>query len=193
MLQGESCEERVKFEIIKFLFQKVEAQNFKEIEENCSASRNTTKKYLEVLKDEGIVEQSMKGRHPYYLTDNGKKLAEKEFQKQKLKQQIDELSEEHLKSLYEFVNKILMKAITLTVENAMLEVIFKKFREGKLPEDKIDRILEGKDKTVNKLKARKFFTEEEIETMVHLNVSSKKEIEKLAKTRMKWFEKWFGD
>jgi len=193
MFQGESSEDIVKFEIIKFLFHKLEPQSFKEIEEHNSASRNTTKKYLEMLKDEGIVEQSMKGRHPYFLTSDGKRLAEKEFQKQKLKQQIDELSEEQIKSLYDFVNEVLMKAVTLTVDNAMLEMIFEKFREGKITDDKIDKVLEAKDKTVNELKNRKFFTDEEINKMVYSKPSSKEDIEKLTKARITWFEKWFGD
>jgi hypothetical protein len=134
----------------------------------------------------------MKGRHPYYLTDKGKKLAEKEFQKRKLKQQIDDLSEERLKSLFDFVNKILMKAVRLTIDNTLLELTFERYRDGTIPKDKINDFLEANAKISRELKSRDFFTEEEIEKMV-LSTMFTKDIQSLTKARMDWFVKWFGE
>ena len=77
LTQGESTREETYFEILRFLFENEEFRGFKDIEENCNEARNTVKKYLDELKDEELVEQSLDGRHPYRITEKGKKHFEK--------------------------------------------------------------------------------------------------------------------
>lgn len=192
MARGESSRERAKFEILEFLFQNGEPQHFKDIERNCSGARNTTKKYLEELKDEGIIEQSLKGRHPYFLTDKGRKHAEIEFQKRKLKQQIDELSAERIRSLFELMDRLVMKSVRLTVDKVVLEKMLRDFRRGKISEEKLDEIKEDYSKLGKELEKHRFFSGEEINRIAHTPMS-REEIEELTTARIKWFEKWFGD
>ena len=77
MTQGESSREETCFGILRFLFENGEFRGFKDIEKNCNGARNTVKKYLDELKDEELVEQSLDGRHPYRITEKGKKHFEK--------------------------------------------------------------------------------------------------------------------
>jgi predicted transcriptional regulator len=58
---------------LKFLNENEGFQPFKNIEESCSEARLTIKKYLDELKDEELVEQSLDGRHPYRITEKGRK------------------------------------------------------------------------------------------------------------------------
>lgn len=193
MTQGESTREKTKVEILLFLFQNEKPQHFKDLEYNCSGARNTVKKYLEELKDEGVIEQSLKGHHPYFLTEKGKEYVETTSLKRKLKDQIDRLPVERIRSLYELIDKLLMKAVSLTVDKVMLEKMLHDFRNGKVSEEKLAEI----EKDYAKWKKepwgkQRFFSEEEIEKMA-LTTLSHEEIEKLKKARNKWFEKWFGD
>lgn len=192
MTKGESSRERVKFEILGFLFQNGEPQHFKDIERNCSGARNTTKKYLEELKDEGFVQQGLKGRHPYSLTDKGRKQAEIELQKGVLKQHIDELSAERITSLYELVDKLVMKSIRLTVDKVMLEKLLEHFRKGMISEEKLDEIKKDYATLGKEIETRRFFSDGEIKRIAYTPMSIE-EIKKLTSLRIKWFEKWFGD
>lgn len=192
MVKGESSRERAKFEILEFLFQNGEPQHFKDIERNCSGARNTIKKYLEELKDERFIEQSLKGRHPYFLTAEGRKHAEIEFQKRKLKQQIDELSAERVRSLYEFIDRLVMKCVRLTVDTVLLEKMLRDFRRGKISEEQLHKIEQSYSKLGKKIENRRFFSDEEINRIAHTPMS-REQIEKLTTARIKWFEKWFGD
>lgn len=193
MTGGESTREKTRFEILFFLFQNEKPQHFKDLEYNCSGARNTVKKYLEELKDEGVIEQSLKGRHPYFLTEKGKKYVETTSLKRKLKDQIDRLPVERIKSLYGLIDKLLMKAVSLTVDKVMLEKMLHDFRNGKVSEEKLAEIEKDYAKWKKETWAKQhFFSEEEIEKMA-LTMLSHKEIEKLKKSRIKWFEKWFGD
>ena len=192
MTRRESTGEKTKSEILDFLFENEKPQHFKDIERNCSAARNTVKKYLEELKDEQVIEQSLKGRHPYFLTDKGRKYAETEFQKRELKQHIDELSAERIRSLYELVDRLVMKSVRLTVDKVVLEKMLQDFRRGKISEEKLDEIEEDYSRLGKELENHRFFSDEEIKRIAHTSMS-REEIEKLSTARIKWFEKWFGD
>lgn len=192
MVRGESTRERTASEILDFLFDNEEPQHFKDIEHNCSAARNTVKKYLEELKDEGIVKQSLKGRHPYFLTDKGRKHAEIEFQKRELKQEIDELPAERIRSLFQFVDLLLMRSVRLTFDKIVLEKTLQDFRRGKIPEEKLDEIQKEYARVGEEIENRRFFSDEEIRRMAYTSLS-REEIESLATARIKWFKKWFGD
>ena len=193
MARGESTREKTKFEILNFLFKNEKSQHFKDLEHICSGARNTVKKYLEELKDEGLIEQSLKGRHPYFLTEKGKEYAETESLKQKLKDQIDELSVERTKSLYELMDKLVMKSAILTVDKVILEKMLHDFRNGKISKEKLAEIEKDYAKWKKETWAKqRFFSDEEIDKMARATLSQE-EIEKLKKARSKWFEKWFGD
>ena len=193
LARGESTREKTKFEILNFLFQNEKPQHFKDLEHNCSGARNTVKKYLEELKDEGLIEQSLKGRHPYLLTEKGKKYVETESLKRKLKDQIDELSVERTKSLYELMDKLVMKSAILTVDKVILEKMLNDFRNGKISKEKLAEIEKDYAKWKKETWAKqRFFSDEEIDKMARATLSQE-EIEKLKKARSKWFEKWFGD
>jgi len=193
LTRGESTREKTRFEILRFLLQNEKHQRFNDIELTCSGSRNTVKKYLEELKDEGLIEQSLKGRHPYYLTHDGKKYTENEILKRKLKAQIDELSVERIKSLYELMNDLIMKCVVLTVDKAILEKMFESFRRGEISEEKLAEMEKEYAKWNNEVWTdRRFFSEEEIDRMARARLS-REEIENLMKARDEWFKKWFGD
>lgn len=89
MTLGESTRRIASFEILKFLYENEGFQSFNDIEQKCSQSRNTVKKYLEELKEKGLVEQSLKGRHPYRITEKGRS----HFDKELLKRDIYDLTE----------------------------------------------------------------------------------------------------
>ena len=77
------------------------------IEKYCTASRNTVKDYLEELKDEDLVEQSLKGRHPYCITENGKEYFEKLIVKRDSGALIDSLEPEYARILLESLHTLL--------------------------------------------------------------------------------------
>lgn len=79
LTRGESTREKTRFEILKFLYENEGLQLFKNIEANCSESRGTVKKYMDELKDERLVEQSLRGRHPYFLSEKGKRYVKQEL------------------------------------------------------------------------------------------------------------------
>jgi len=98
---------KTRFEILTFLSQNESPQLFKDIEDACSAARNTVKKYLEELKDEGLVKQSLHGRHPYSLSEDMKDQVKSLLEKQEIKAKIDQMTPQESRALQEFLDSLL--------------------------------------------------------------------------------------
>ena len=105
--QGIKRENDTKHAILEFLNEKKEA-GFTEIANYCSKkgiSRMTVKKYLDKMKNEGLVSQSLEGRHPYSITEKGIEYLEREVLKRKYIEKIDKSGPEDI----EFYQKKLVE------------------------------------------------------------------------------------
>jgi predicted transcriptional regulator len=89
--QGIKREKETKTTILEFLKDKDEA-GFSKIADYCcrkGISRMTVKKYLDEMKKEGLIKQSIEGRHPYSITDKGKEYYRREGLKENLVRKVD--------------------------------------------------------------------------------------------------------
>jgi len=107
LIRAEPTRDKTRFEILEFLNKNENPQSFMNIEKYCTASRNTVKDYLEELKDEDLVEQSLKGRHPYSITENGEQYFKKLMTKRKSNSLIDSLEPEYADTLLESLTTLL--------------------------------------------------------------------------------------
>lgn len=100
--------------ILDFLKDK-EYVGFEQIAKHCQSLgiyRNTVKKYLDELKEEGLVEQNIEGRHPYRITQKGIEFRFIEKTKQKIesipKEQILKIADT-IKTLLEIIDVVTLK------------------------------------------------------------------------------------
>jgi predicted transcriptional regulator len=113
--KGIKRESDTKYFVLEFLSGKKEA-GFTEIANYCSKkgiSRMTVKKYIDQMKKNGWVSQSLEGRHPYSITKKGIEEAERENKMRGLNKELNKRSLEELILL----NKLL-------VENWLTNSIF---------------------------------------------------------------------
>ena len=107
--EGASSREKVCFQIQEFLLKK--SAKFIQIVEICDVDKATVSKYLSELVDEGKIllkPKRKQGIEKYALTEKGKDTITRLLEKQKIKNQIDQMSPEkfqELKKLLEFIVK----------------------------------------------------------------------------------------
>jgi transcription initiation factor IIE alpha subunit len=195
MVQGESGKDKTYWEIQRFLYNNGSAIS-KEIYENCTCAKATFYKYLDELYEAGNIickPQRGRGRDLYELSEKAFDKIEEEVVKQKLKEEIDRLPVKQIKSLYEFIDKILMKCVDLTLDKAFMDSLLQGLREGKISKEQIDEVKKkyAEQKEALFTERSYFFTQEEIDQMSRAILAGE-ESEVMSKKRIEWFEKWFG-
>jgi predicted transcriptional regulator len=195
MVQGESSREKTRLEIQKFLCDN-QSSTSKKIWENCTCSKATFYKYLDELYDDDIVickPQRGKGEDLYELSAKGRDQTKEEILKEKFKDEIDRLPATHIRTLYEFVDKILMRTVSLILDTVILERLLQDLRQGKISNAKLDEMRRqyNEQKKLVFEQRPHFFTQEDIDQMSRAPLSEK-ESDILSQERIKWFEKWFG-
>jgi len=123
--RGIKRESDTKQAILDFLNEKKEA-GFTEIADYCGKkgiSRMTVKKYLDQLKREGLVRQSLEGRHPYSITKKGIEYVLRETTKLEINKELDNISLQELKMFNKLlVERWLSKALVAFKRNKKIHV-----------------------------------------------------------------------
>jgi predicted transcriptional regulator len=194
MTKGESSREKTKWEIESYLCTNGPSTS-RELFEKCTCAKATFYKYLDELIESGDIIcklQRGRGEHLYEPSEKARNLIEEKAMKQKLKDEIDKLPMKQIRTLYEFVDKTIMKSVSLILDTVELEKLLEGLQKGKILKEQIGELREKYAQQKKALFAERpyFFTNEDIDKMTLASLLEKGDA--FSQERIKWFEKWFG-
>ncbi len=195
MARGESSKDKTHWEIQGFLAEKGSATS-KEIYDKCTCAKATFYKYLDDLYEAGTIickPQRGRGGDLYELSEKAFDEIKEEVMRQKLKEEIDRLPLKRIKSIYEFIDTILMKCVDLTIDSAFKDSLLQGLIEEKISKKQISEVKRKYAEQKKDLFTQRpnFFTQEDIDRMSRAIIAGE-ESEFMSEKRIKWFEKWFG-